>query len=129
MIIIDKIPFFKTPERASFRNNQSALKNKEFVEESISKLPKCGSITEAEKPPEVTNPLSVSINSSGKKRLILDLRYGNGHVYKDKIKFEDSKCLEHYLEGKKGHLFKFDLKNGYHYIDIFKPHQKFLGFS
>ena len=97
-----KIPFFKTPKRASFRNNQSVLKNKDFVEECISELLKCGYIIEAEKPPEVINPLSVSINSSGKKRLILDLRYVNGHVYKDKIKFEDWKYFEHYLEGKKG---------------------------
>ena len=28
-----------------------------------------------------------------------------------------------------GYLFKFDLKNGYYHIDIFEPHQKFLGFS
>ena len=90
---------------------------------------KCGTFIEAEKPPEVINPLSVSINFSGKKRLILDLRYVNGHVYKDKIKFEDWKCFEHYLEGKERYLFKFDLKNGYHPIDIFEPHQKFLGFS
>ena len=124
-----KIPFYKTPKRVSFCNNQSALKNKDFVEESISELLKCGSIIEAEKPPEVINPLSVSINSSGKKRLILDLRYVNTHVYKDKIKFEDWKCFEHYLEGKEGHLFKFDLKSGYHDTDIFEPHQKFLGFS
>ena len=124
-----KIPFYKTPKRASFCNNESALKNKNFVEESISELLKCSSIIEAEKPPEVINPLSVSINSSGKKRLILDLRYVNTHVYKDKIKFEDWKCFEHYLEGKEGYLFKFDLKNGYHHIDIFEPHQKFLGFS
>ena len=60
---------------------------------------------------------------------MLDLRYVNTHVYKDKIKFEDWKCFEHYLEGKKGYLFKFDLKNGYHHFDIFEPHQKFLGFS
>ena len=71
----------------------------------------------------------VAINSSGKKRLILDLRYVNTRVYKDKIKFEDWKYFEHYLEGKEGYLFKFGLKNGYHYIDIFEPHQKFLGFS
>ena len=90
---------------------------------------KCGSIIEAEKSPEVINLLSVSINSSGKKRLILDLRQVNGHVYKDKIKFEDWKCFEQYLEGKEGCLFKFDLKNGYHHIEIFEPHQKFLGFS
>ena len=37
-----KIPFFKTPKCASFRNNQSPLKNKDFAEESISELLKCG---------------------------------------------------------------------------------------
>ena len=74
---------------------------------------------------EVINPLSVS----SKKRLILNLRYVNSHVYKEKIKSEDWKFFEHYLEGKKGHLFKFDLKNGYHHIDIFESHQRFLGFS
>ena len=26
-------------------------------------------------------------------------------------------------------LFKFDLKSGYHHLDIFKPHQKYLGFA
>ena len=68
-----------------------AIKNKDFVEESISKLLKCGSIIDAEKPPEVINLLMVSRNSSGKKRLILDLRYVNSPVYLDKIKFEDWK--------------------------------------
>ena len=114
---------------APYRNNQSVLKNKDFVEESISELLKCGSIIEAEKPPEAINPLSVSINSSGKKCLILDLRSVNTHVYKDEIKFEDWKYFESYLEGKEGYLFKFDLKNGYHHSDIFEAHQKFLGFS
>ena len=65
-----KIPFFKTPKCGSFRNNQSALKNKDFVEESISELLKCGSVIEAGKPPEVISPLSVSTNSSGKRALL-----------------------------------------------------------
>ena len=56
---------------------QSALKNKDFVEESICEVGKCGSIIEAEKPPDVINPLLVSINSSGKKCLVLDLKYVN----------------------------------------------------
>ena len=64
---------FPTPKRVSFRNNQSALKNKDVVQESTCEFPRCGSTIEAEKPPEVMNPLSVSINFSGKKRLILDL--------------------------------------------------------
>ena len=101
-----KIPFFKTSKRVSFCNNQSALKNKDFVAESIYKLLKCGSLIVAENLPEVINPHSVSINSSGKKRLILDLTYVNTNVYKDKIKFEDWKYFEHYLEGKEGYLFK-----------------------
>ena len=88
----------------SFRNNQSALKNKDFVKESINELLKCVSIIEAERPPVVINPLMVSLNSSGKKRLILNLRYVKSHVYKDKINlkcFEHWKCFEHYLKGKK----------------------------
>ena len=47
---------------------------------------KIGSIKEVKAPPRVINPLSVSENSAGKKRLILDLRYINEHLYKDKIK-------------------------------------------
>ena len=123
------IPFFKTPKCSLFANNQSAFKSKDFAEESISKLLICGSIIQAEKPLEVISQFSVSVNPSGKKRVILDLRYVNTHAYKDKIKFKDWKCFEHYLEIKKGCLFKFDLKNGYHHIGIFEPHQKFLDFS
>ena len=26
-------------------------------------------------------------------------------------------------------MFSFDLKSGYHYVEIFQPHQTFLGFS
>ena len=126
--MVTRVPSLKHLNVPSLKHPKS-LKNKDFVEESNSELVKCGSIIEAEKPPEVINPVTVSINSSGEKRVILDLRYVNSHVYKDKIKFEDWKCFEHYLEGKKDYLFKFDLKNGYHHIDIFEAHQKFLGFS
>ena len=34
---------------------------------------------------KVINPLSVSIQSCGKKRLILDFRYVNQHVFKQKL--------------------------------------------
>ena len=49
---------------------------------------------EAEKPPEVINPKSVFINYSGKKRLILPLRYVNTHAYKNKITFGTGNALE-----------------------------------
>ena len=69
--------------------------------------------------PRVVNPLSVSIDYSGKKRLILDVRYVNMRLYEDKIRFNDCKFLENYLLASKGYLYKFDLKNGYHHIEIF----------
>lgn len=37
-------------------------------------------------PPAIVNPLSVSVQSSGKKRLILDLRHVNLYVFKQKFK-------------------------------------------
>ena len=39
----------------------------------------------------MVNPLSVSVQSSGKKRLILDLRHF--FVNKPKIKFEDAQSM------------------------------------
>ena len=88
-----------------------------------------GANLEWDHPPRIVNPLSVSIDSSCKKRLILDLRYVNMYLYKDKINFDDWKCFENYLQANKDCLFKFDLKNGYHRIDIFDSHQTYLGFS
>ena len=68
------------------------------------------------------------MQNSGKKRLILDLRYVNQHIFKDSIKFDDLKVMEQYLNPN-DFMFKFDIKQGYHHINIFEPHQKFLGFS
>ena len=73
------------------------------------------------------NPLSVSSNK-GKKSLILDLRYVNLHIWKDSVKFEDWKVFSNYLT-KDCYIFKFDLKSGYHHLDIYPPHQTCLGFS
>ena len=44
------------------------------------------------------------------------------------MKFEDWKVFQNYLS-KEGSIFSFDLKSGYHHVDIYPPHQTFLGFS
>jgi hypothetical protein len=80
-----KIPFIHTPQRGMFKNNQSALTNKEFVLSAINDLLDKGLIAECSDIPEVVNPLSVSVQSSGKKRLILDLRYVNQYLWKEKV--------------------------------------------
>ena len=66
-----KLPLIDTPESRSFRNNESALRNQEFVSEAIDDLLQSGRIIKLRTLPYVVNPLSVSEN--GKKRLILDL--------------------------------------------------------
>lgn len=123
-----KIPFFETPKPVYLNNNGSANKHSNFVKIAIDDLLKSGSIVEQRSAPHCVNPLTVSVNSSGKERLILDLRHVNKSIVKQKIKFEG--CKEALNYAKKGNfMIKFDLKSGYHHIDIHKEFQKFLGFS
>jgi hypothetical protein len=78
--------------------------------------------------PDIVNPLSVSVQSSGKKRLILDLRHVYTHVWKQKVKFDDWRvALDYYTKG--CFMFGFDLKSGYHHIEMFHDHCKYLGFA
>ena len=123
-----KLPFMNTPNSAYFKNNVSAFENDNFVSESIRQLVKLGSVIETNYIPHVVSPLSVASNAAGKRRLILDLRYINSHLYKEYIKFDDWHCFEHFLKPN-SFAYKFDLKQGYHHVDIFPAHQTFLGFS
>ena len=122
-----KIQFIETPDRAMFRNNKSALRESDFVEEAIRELTKISRIIECEKRPKVVNPLTVAVKNS-KKRLVLDLRYVNGYVWKEHGKFEDFTVFRSYVE-KGSYMFSFDLKSGYHHIDICKDQWEYLGFS
>lgn len=95
-----KLPFVRTPPCFSNRNNLSALNNNTFVSESrVAELLASGRIVEHSQTSLVAiNPLSVSVQSSGKKRLILDLRYVNQFILKKKVKFEDHrKALEYFF--------------------------------
>ena len=116
LVVIDegyRIPLYSTPPPSFSRNNKSALAHPSFVDEAISEL--------------LLNYRVFSIQSSGKKRLILDLRFINKHLWKTSVKFEDLRVALHYLE--KGHfMFSFDIRSGYHYVLIFPPRQSFLGF-
>ena len=122
------IPFESLPSSVCLSNNRSALLHYDFVSSAISDLLKLGLVSEVYAPPTVINPLSVSVNSEGKPRLILDLRHVNRHIPKAKFRMEDWRVfLQYVVRG--GYMFKFDLKSGYHHIDICHPHQQFLGFQ
>ena len=124
-----KIPFRYLPPSFEMKNNKSAKEHSEFVESSILELIVNKRIYEVKKP-FVSNPLSVAIDSKGKKRLILDLSSVNEFVWKQKVKFDDWKMFENFIDADgEAFLFKFDLKSGYHHVDMHIDSQKYLGFA
>ena len=122
-----KIPFKSFPPSfAKGRNNLSSLAYPDFVEKEIEDLLHFGFIKETKEPPFVINPLTVSDNGD-KLRLILDCTHINEYIEVPKIKFDDLYILAQFIE-KDDFMLKFDIKSGYHHIDIYPEHTKFLGF-
>ena len=130
-----KVPFIETTSSKFFKNNKSALDNSDFVQETILNILDTGRIIESFFPCTVINPLTVSINTTGKKRLILDLRYINQFVWKyinqfvwkEKFKLEDWRVLFEYVH-KGDFMFVWDLSRGYHHLDYFRAINSILAF-
>ena len=114
------------PPPSCERNNRSAQKEPDFVEKTIEELFKIGVIIELKEQPTVVNPLTVS-NNGTKLRMVLDLRNVNKFVLLNKIKFEDIRVASLFFK-KGAWIITFDLKSGYHHLDINQAHQQFLGF-
>ena len=74
-----KIPFHTTPVPIRINNRSSSLQNRSLVEKEIQELLDNGCISEVIDCPEFINPLHVASQSSGKKRLILDLSHLNNY--------------------------------------------------
>ena len=69
-----KLPWYTVSKSAHFNNNKYAITHSDFVSEAIQDLLKTNRIIEVIELPHVVNPLSVTVQNSGKKRLIFDLR-------------------------------------------------------
>ena len=83
-----KIPFISTPPPKHYSNNASAVREADFVDLAIAELLADNRVEELSSRPAILNPLTVSVQTSGKKRLILGLRHINLHVFKQKFKCE-----------------------------------------
>ena len=111
------------PDPFSQSNHISSLVHKSFVTEAVTELLANQCINRVTEKPYICSPLSVVENAEGKLRLVLNLRYLNRFLYQAKFKYKDLKvALLRFTED--DFLFKFDLKSGYHHLDIFKSHQK-----
>ena len=100
---------------------------KNFVDQEITELINTGRVKEVENVWYIVNPFSVS-EKSDKLRLILKLRHVNMHAYKNNIKYENWDDMLNYVENE-CFMYKFDIKQGYHHIDIKPEHQKYLDFA
>ena len=114
------------PPVRSQKNQPSAYFRSEFVQTSIEELLVGGCIKQIELKPHICSPLSVVENSSGKLRLVVNLRYLNKYLWKQKFKYEDLRTAMLLLE-RNDYMFSFDLKSGYHHVDVAEAHQRFLG--
>ena len=122
------LPFVSVPLNKHFKNHKSAFTYSEFVSETILDLLSTGCIKQVPAVPTVCSPLLVVVGNSGKKRLVINLRYVNLFLRKEKFKYEDMKTALLLLE-KDDLICTFDLKSGYHHVDIHIESQQFLGFE
>lgn len=121
------IPMIEQPSPICLANNKSSRDAPEFVRTEINKLIASEAVVETMVRPYCVNPLTVA-QRKGKQRLVLDLRHVNECVYKQKIKFDDHDVMVQYFRPE-GYMFKFDLKNGYHHLEILEAQQQLLGFA
>ena len=121
------IPFHSTPVKCC-KNNRSALQHKTFVLEAISDLEKKGLVARCSEKPFIVSPLTVSVQNNGKKRLILDLRLVNKHIWKQSVKFEDLKIALNFVF-EDCWMIKYDIHSAYHHISIRESQTGMLGFS
>jgi hypothetical protein len=108
------------------RNHPSAFEHADFVTDAIGNLRTTGTIMPVSERPFFVSPLGVVSKAQDKLRLILDLRFLNQFLQVSKLKFESIRLITE-LCLPQDFIFTVDLKAGYHYIDIFEPHWKYLG--
>ena len=123
-----RLPFISFPLAVKLRNNKSAQIHADFVDQAVLEPLNSDRVRMVNEQPFVVNPLSVSVQPCGKKRLILDFHHVSKSLFKQSIKYEDWNIAMSYFV-KDAYMFSFDLKSGCHHIDIAQEHQTFLGFS
>ena len=101
---------FSAPSPFIGCNHKSALEHNEFVTNAVLDLLVSNGILKVEDRPFICSPLSV-VDGPNKKRLVINLRHLNSFLWKQTFKYED-------LRTAGDQAFTFDLKSGYHHVDI-----------
>ena len=84
-----KLPLRSIPDRLYKPSQASVLEHKDFVSQALQELEVNRCIIRVPACPHICSPLSVVANAQGKLCLVLNLRYLNQFLWKDKFKYED----------------------------------------
>ena len=123
-----RLPFVRLPTPSFLENHSMSYDDRSFAAEAIKELVDNCCVGRVDRPPLVCSPLQVVHRDDGKRRLVIDLRYVNKHLHKFKFKYEGLDVAAQLLE--KGSWFTvFDLKSGYHHVEIHSDSWQYLGFS
>lgn len=79
-----RLPFISFPAAVKLRNNKVARIHSEFVDQAVLELLNSDRVRMVNEQPFVVNPLSVSVQPCGKKRLILDCHV-NKSLFKQSV--------------------------------------------
>ena len=124
------LPFVSLPDCLFFNNLPSAAPNKAFISQAVHKLTVSGVVSEVESHQLLLCSTlgAVPKKSTGKFRLILDLRYLNTFLHTHTFTLDVTKLI-HTLFQPDDFLFTFDLQDAYYHISIARTHSPCLGFS
>ena len=118
------LPLMSESPPYSRPNPQLAQLESEFVSRD---LLAGGYVERSSESPTLCSPLSVVISGASEKQLGVNLWHVNQYRWKQKFKYEDLRVAMTMFS--KGELmFTFDLKSGYHQVEIVKHYKRFLGF-
>ena len=121
------LPLTVVPDSFSKANHESAISETKFVDLALQELLLGGCVVACRMKPLIVSPLMVVCSAKRKKRLVINLKYLNQFVQKEKFHYEDVRTL--LQVAKQGDwLVTFDLQSGYHHIDIHPDSQTILGF-
>ena len=109
--------YVQLQNRILFLYRSSALKHKQFVNDSLRVIIVDLPISEVEQKPKFINPLRVAVQSSEKLRRMLVLSFFTSFFMKKPCKYEDLKVALQFFE-KGNSVFAFDLKSAYHNIKL-----------
>ena len=123
-----RLPLTFIPPSRCQPNHKSAMVHQSFVEDAMENLVKNRCTLRVSGRPHICSPLSVVSNSVGKLRLVLNLRYLNQYLHLLPFKYEDLRVAALLFDVDE-YLFKFDLKSGYHHVDIHPDYHTYLGFQ